>query len=195
MNSPAKFRVTEDCQLVERAKSGDSTAFGNLVRKYETDVRAFIRQRIKDPATADDLAQEVFLGAMKSIIRFENSSSVRSWLISIARYKLIDHLRSEYRRKTTNNEFEAAFDQALLVKLEKDEGYEPEMLSALGACIRRLQPAARQLVDDYYFEDIPASEIAESRKQKSSTVRMALLRIRKALAKCMRKRLGGGLDP
>ncbi len=160
--------------------------------RYEADVRSFLRQRIRDHATADDLAQEVFLGAMKSIAGFKYDSTVRSWLISIARYKLIDFLRSNKRRKTVQNDVDLILDQAVLSQAENLDQDVTDVLETLNDCLQLLQPRARQLVDEYYFRDMTAQQIAIQNDQKPGTVRMTLLRIRRLLARCIAQRTGRG---
>lgn len=181
--------MIEDIELVERAKSGDAAAFGELVRRYHLDIRSFLRRRINDTATADDLAQDVFLGAMSAIERLQQTGSVRSWLISIARFKLIDFWRTESRRKTTNSNIDIALENESMDE-PSDNRFDGEVLATLKQCMAGLKPNARHLINDYYFGEVAATEIAARLNQKSSTVRMTLLRIRKALAKCIRKRLG-----
>lgn len=181
--------MIDDSELVEKAKAGDCDAFGELVRRYQLEVRAFLRRRIHNFAVADDLAQEVFLGAMKSIENMRKASSVRSWLLSIARFKMIDYLRSEKKRKSNSSEFELALGFESIRQIE-DESVDVEVVDALKGCIEKLRPAAKSVLNQYYFENLGAKEIALDSNQKPSTVRMALLRIRRALGKCIRKRMG-----
>lgn len=54
-----------------------------------------------DPSSADDLSQETYLRAWRSIRRFESRSSVTTWLLSIARRVVMDDLRRAYRRPST----------------------------------------------------------------------------------------------
>lgn len=183
--------MTEDSQLVLLAHSGDVSAFGELVRRYQADVRSFLRRRVNDAATADDLAQEVFIGAMNSIAEFNQQSSVRTWLMSIARFKLIDYLRKKKRESDRLNSLEFQFDLFQLKRLESSDVADDESVSALNQCIAALKPDARSLVRNFYFEDQSANSIAEQLQQKPGAIRMSLLRIRKALAQCIRKRVGG----
>ena len=184
-----KQLVIDDSELVEKAKAGDCDAFGELVRRYQLEVRAFLRRRIHNFSVADDLAQEVFLGAMKSIENMRNAGSVRSWLFSIARFKMIDYLRSEKKRKSNSAELELALELESIRQIE-DGAVDGEVVEVLKDCIEKLRPEAKSVLNQYYFDDLGANEIARSSKQKPSTVRMTLLRIRRALGKCIRKCMG-----
>jgi len=50
--------------------------------------------RVGDPHAAEDLVQETFLSALRAADRFEGKSSVRTWLIAILKYKIVDHFRT-----------------------------------------------------------------------------------------------------
>jgi len=56
--------------------------------------------QVRDPQVAEDLVQDTFLAALKARERFAGQSSERTWLVSILRHKIMDHLRQRYRRPT-----------------------------------------------------------------------------------------------
>ena len=68
-----------------------------------------------------------------------------------------------------------------------------EVREALQQCIAALPSRSQQLLNAFYFDSQSAESIAVARSQKSSSIRMALLRIRQALAHCIRERTGSEL--
>lgn len=80
------------------ARAGDAAAQAALVRATQSDVWRFTAALV-DPASADDLTQETFLRAFKALPAFEGRSSVRTWLLGIARRTCADHLRAVVRRR------------------------------------------------------------------------------------------------
>lgn len=82
----------------ELARSGDRAAFAALVRATQTEVWRFTAALV-DPGAADDLTQETYLRAFKALPAFEGRSTVRTWLLGIARRTCADHLRSVVRRR------------------------------------------------------------------------------------------------
>ncbi len=186
--------MIEDSEIVEQARSGDANAFAELVRRYQLDVRAFLRRRLNDVSLADDLAQEVFLGAIKSISGFRKDSSVRGWLLSIARYKLVDHIRAESRKRNAQTQLEEDLLAESVRRLDHEQEIDEGVLQSLKDCMSRLQPNARRLLQDFYFDRIEATAIAKQNNQKPSAVRMNLLRIRRALGKCIRKTMGESFE-
>lgn len=71
-------------------------------------------QRVQDQTTAEDLVQETFLAAIQARDSFRRQSSVRTWLISILRHKILDRLRKECRGgqpDTSDDVIDRCFDQ------------------------------------------------------------------------------------
>ena len=59
----AEFEASDEVVLLRQAASGSREAFARLVRMHQAAVRWFLLRGLRDPAAADDLAQEVFLAA------------------------------------------------------------------------------------------------------------------------------------
>jgi RNA polymerase sigma-70 factor (ECF subfamily) len=85
-------------RLALAARDGDLLALDNFIRTLHRDVRRYVGHLSADPQAADDLTQETFLRALKSLHRFEGRSSARIWLLSIARRTVADDLRRRAAR-------------------------------------------------------------------------------------------------
>ena len=83
-----------DLDLVRRAQSGDSDAFGELVERNRRAVFRAALAAVGSAAEADDVAQEAFVTAYKKLSSFRGDAAFRTWLLSITWRKAID------RRKT-----------------------------------------------------------------------------------------------
>ena len=81
--------------LIERTQGGDPEAFGPLVVKYHNRLYTHIYGRVKDAKTAEDLTQETWLKAFRSIKSFRGDSAFYSWLYRIAENVCIDHFRRQ----------------------------------------------------------------------------------------------------
>jgi RNA polymerase sigma-70 factor (ECF subfamily) len=76
--------------------SGQTAAFGELVRRHQSPVRGFLRRLTHgDHAWADDLAQETFIQAFRSLGQFRGGSRFQTWLLGIA----YNHFRNGRRRQ------------------------------------------------------------------------------------------------
>lgn len=195
MPKPAETLRMDDTELVALAKQGCSQAFTELVRKYHLGLRAYLVRRIGNLSVADDVAQEVFLAAVHQLSSFDENRSFRAWLFTVARNKAVDYLRTVSRERTNESEIENLLAQENVSRSQTCDSTSSEMLiETLAQCLEKLKPKSRSLVESIYFQNITAEEIARSSNQKGSSIRMSLLRIRKALAKCIRRQLGSEIE-
>jgi RNA polymerase sigma-70 factor (TIGR02960 family) len=88
--------VTAD--LMNRAKSGDGEAFGELVDRYRRELQVHCYRILGSAADAEDVLQETLLAAWQSFDKFEERASVRTWLYRIATNRSLNTLRSASRR-------------------------------------------------------------------------------------------------
>jgi RNA polymerase sigma-70 factor (ECF subfamily) len=88
-----------DTALVYRAQSGDRAAFEELVRRTSRLVFARLYLDTGNADRTEDLLQETYLLACRSLRKLNDPAGFRSWLLSIAHNVLIDSLRKETRRK------------------------------------------------------------------------------------------------
>jgi RNA polymerase sigma-70 factor (ECF subfamily) len=87
-----------DDELVAASLNGDKLAFAELVRRYETRIRSFCQQMLRNRALAEDVAQDTFLKAYDKLASFRNDSSFSTWLYRIASNRCIDECRKQKRR-------------------------------------------------------------------------------------------------
>jgi RNA polymerase sigma-70 factor (ECF subfamily) len=72
-----------DQELVDRLRSGDETAFAELVRRYHRLMLRVARGYVRTDAVAEEVVQEAWLAVVRGIERFEGRSSFKTWLLRI----------------------------------------------------------------------------------------------------------------
>ena len=87
-----------DARLVEDARLGDQKAFGELVQRYERRLIRVILRFVRDPDSAEDLAQESFLRVYERLDQYDASRRFGPWLFRIGVNLTLDHLRRRKRR-------------------------------------------------------------------------------------------------
>jgi len=87
-----------DRLLIHRIREGDSSAWNDLISRYEGRLLAFVESRIGRRAVSEDIVQEAFIGFLNSLPNFDGRRPLESYLFSICAYKLTDHMRREGRR-------------------------------------------------------------------------------------------------
>src|ERR1700676_459972 len=73
-----------DLSLVRRVQSGDKGAFDALVRKYQHKLVKLVMRYVRNPAEAEDIAQEAFIKAYRALPQFRGDSAFYTWLYRIA---------------------------------------------------------------------------------------------------------------
>ena len=94
----AKKDKDSDLALVRRVKKGEYSAFDLLVLKYQSRVIAISTKYVKDIQLAEDIAQESFFKAYKSIDSFREESAFYTWLYRITANTAINYLSSKKRK-------------------------------------------------------------------------------------------------
>lgn len=102
-DAPAECHVMDELtSLLHRAADGDDLALARLVSATQHDVWRLCAWLV-DRQSADDLAQEVYLRALRSAHRFRGDASARTWLSTIARRVAADEIRVRQRRRRAEN--------------------------------------------------------------------------------------------
>lgn len=96
---PSSFGWDAAGRLAEAAAAGDQQALAGLIRATQADVWRYVAS-LAGVRDADDLTQDTYLRAIGALPRFEGRSSVRTWLLVIARRVVVDHHRRRSARPT-----------------------------------------------------------------------------------------------
>src|SRR6187399_1700976 len=83
---------TEITLLVDRAKVGDREAYGELVTRFQSSVYAMALARVRDPLEAQELAQDVFVHAMRKLPQLRDPRCFAGWLRRITARMAINRL-------------------------------------------------------------------------------------------------------
>jgi RNA polymerase sigma-70 factor (ECF subfamily) len=149
-----------DLDLVALAVAGDRAAFGELVRRHGSAIRALLRRMGAAPDMADDLAQDAFLAAFEQIAEFRGDGTFHAWVKRIAARAYVRRWRKTAREALTATAPESsapAPDHAGAMDLE----------SALAA----LSPAERMCVSLCYGAGLSHAEAAAALNTPLGTVK------------------------
>lgn len=87
-----------DKLLIQEIRSGADDAWMRFVDRFGGRLQAFVRKKIRDSATVEDIVQETFIGFINSLPNFDESRPIDSFLFTICRYRIIDHFKKTGRR-------------------------------------------------------------------------------------------------
>lgn len=168
----------ENTQLVDKAKQGDQNAYGQLYLHFLPRIYRFVFHLVWDEHLAEDITQEAFLKAWRSLDRFSaKKGTFQAYLYMIARNTVIDHQR---KRKPFN--FGMDFVEMFSSNEDLEENYSrSEEARELKAVLDDLPQLSKQLIILRYFEELSFSAIAQIVKKKEGAVRVRVHRILETL--------------
>lgn len=185
---------TSDAELVARAMAGSEAAYGEIVRRYERPLFSLILRLVRDPSQAEDLAQDVFVKAIRALASYDPSRKFSSWLFKIAHNTTIDHLR---RRGLDTEPLEVPGDDEAgelgVIRSLADtsiagpaaELERRELGGALDRAVGALRPEYREVMLLRFRENLAYEEIAEITGLPLGTVKTHIHRARKEMAEVL----------
>jgi RNA polymerase sigma-70 factor (ECF subfamily) len=173
----ARATRSDDLLLVEQLRRGDAEAGRRFVRAYYQDVYRYLLYLTGHTETAEDLTQETFVQAWRSLHTLGDRAHLRTWLHRIAHREFLQALRSHRR----------VLAQGMMVSLEEvadlSEPRAAELTKAaeLRVMIGRLPTEEREMVVLHYLEGYNSEEIADIMGVPAGTVRYRLYEARARL--------------
>ena len=169
--------------LVWRLRRGDRDGCRELIRIHHAAIYAYLRRLGADASCAEDLTQETYMRAWRSIESLRQAASLRSWLLTIARNEFFQRMRTG-RIETVG--LEQAADGASGDPRADDVVALSERDGAVRDAVRRLEPDLKEAIALHYFQDLSFREVAAVLDVPSGTAKS---RVHHAL-KCLRALLG-----
>lgn len=148
---------------------------------------AYIQSIVRDPHLAEDIFQEVSIISVNKREMIQDEIHFRAWVRRTARLEAMNALRRE--KKAPEPLCEGVLDLLDSHWDNHDDDWAAARVEALRGCVQKLTPRAQRLVQLRYGEGISSQRLAETRGVAANTVYVALARIHRALAECIRRRL------
>src|SRR5438105_3247457 len=186
-----------DLSLVRRVQHGDKGAFDALVLKYQHKLVKLVMRYVRNPAEAEDIAQEAFIKAYRALPQFRGDSAFYTWLyriaINTAKNAVVSRDRSpiEYELDRSNEE---SYDmQSRMKDAETPEGLvlTDEIRSTVNAAIDALPEDLRTAIVLRELEGLSYEEIAAAMACPVGTVRSRIFRAREAIGRRLRSVAAG----
>ncbi|MBP9686893.1 MAG: sigma-70 family RNA polymerase sigma factor [Candidatus Doudnabacteria bacterium] len=160
------------------AQKGDTDALGQIYDEYFERIFRFIYFRTSHTETAEDLTEEVFIKAFRSLSRMDGGAEkLQAWLFQIARNAVIDHYRS---KKPTTDIAEVEQELSYTSSIVDELSLETEQKALLGA-VDKLPFDQAQVIRLRFLEELDISEIAVQLNRSEGNIRIIQFRALKRL--------------
>ncbi len=181
--------MKEEQVLVQRMQQGDMLAFRELVERYKKNIYYLSYDLTGNHHDAEDLSQEVFIKAFRSMSNFRGDAKLSSWLYRIT----VNTAISQKRKKSVSNmQLQENFEETVNKSEQNNKEFSrnPEKWAEAGlirdhleSAIQKLTPRERSIFVLRHYNDLPQKEIAEILKINLGTVKSMLFRAIKKLQK------------
>jgi len=173
-----------ECELIERARHGDTASYGELVRRYQSIAFRVAYLVTGDAAEAEDVTQEAFVRAYRSLDSFRSGSPFRPWLLKIVTNEALTRMRSVRRRLHLERRVFDAESPGRTVASPEAELLARERFAELEVALAEMKDMDRIVLTYHYVLDMPIDEMAAVLDCTESTVRT---RISRALSRLRTK--------
>lgn len=174
-----------DGALLARMVRGDTSAHRSFFDRHHAGVTSFLRLRLRDPGLCDEITSDVFFDVWRGASSYRGEAPVSSWLLGIARLKLL----SAHRARGSRNALIPTAPEVI----ERTAGEDPEASLAAREELRRLlrllsllPERQRDVVTLAFLEQHSYEEIAQLLGISEATVKMRVHRARARLRDLMR---------
>jgi RNA polymerase sigma-70 factor, ECF subfamily len=177
--------VSEEMQLVRRAKRGDDSAFEELVRRYDRNVFRIAQHITQNREDAEDVVQEAFLKAYGNLAKFQEQSKFYTWLVRIAVNEALMKLRRRKPERTVSLDEDVKTEDDSLPREVADWSPNPEQMynqeelrDILTRTIQGLPAGFRTVFVLRDVEGLSTEETAQALELSVPAVKSRLLRAR-----------------
>jgi len=175
--------TTSDVQLMLDVKAGDEASFDLLLRRYRTPLVNFLYRMVRDSATAEDLAQEVFLRVYRARKQYSPSAKFTTWLFRIATNLALNSIRDNRHRRMESS-LDAPLDEEESAPRELPSGdmridehmMERDRCDFIRRAISALPEKQRVAVLLHKYEEMDYGEIARILECSESALKSLLFR-------------------
>jgi RNA polymerase sigma-70 factor, ECF subfamily len=183
----------EVTELVLRAQAGDRAAYGELAERFQPTVYAVALARLRNPAEAQELAQEVFLHGMKKLAQLRDPQCFAGWLRQITVRMAINRLT---RRGPLHRADAEVLDHAEAAGAGPlDQLVQSEQAAALYRGLDRLKPVDRATLLAFYIRGRSLKQMSREFETPVGTIKRRLHVARNRLKKQLERAATAGGEP
>ncbi|MDD2604219.1 MAG: sigma-70 family RNA polymerase sigma factor [Desulfobacterales bacterium] len=188
--------VTADRRDADRVLAGDVNAFANLLRRYQAQVIGIVRRHVP-PDRVEEIAQDVFVRAYRSLGNFREGDRFRQWLSAIAVRTCYDYWRRRYRRREVAVSQLSEAHRAWLERVGAADaeqawqalGNRAEARQVLDWALAQLSAEDRMVIELVHLEEQSVQEAARLLGWSVANVKVRAFRARRKMHKMIKERL------
>jgi RNA polymerase sigma-70 factor (ECF subfamily) len=185
----------EVLRLLGRVEQADEAAFKELYRAFSRRLYAYVLRQLSDPAQAEEIVADTLYEVWRHPAKFRGDSQFSTWLIGIARNKVL----MAFRSRKPDEKHEDIDDLSEVIAGEDVSAFEmlaqQQRHQGVRDCMSKLSDEHRECIHLVFYEGMALAEVAEVQACPENTVKTRLFHARQKLKNCLKlllQREGGG---
>lgn len=191
MSSISLIREQEDQEhtaLLNAIIKGNDDAMNMLYRKFSRKIYAFAMRRLSAPDLAEEIVVETMYEVWKNAKKFAGRSKVSTWVLGIARYKVLDKMR-----KRGIQQMREVDDEVAEMEDENPSAFaqiaEKQQSQHVADCLDTLPDDQRECMHYVFYEELSLVDIAEIQQCPANTIKTRMFHARKKMKDCIEKQI------
>ncbi|MEQ6124711.1 sigma-70 family RNA polymerase sigma factor [Pseudotenacibaculum sp. MALMAid0570] len=181
--------INNDQHYINKVLGGDTNSFAFLVEKYKDMVFTLALKINKSREEAEEVSQDTFIKAFKSLKNFKGDSKFSTWVYKIAYNNCMDRIKKNSRRYHTD-----AIDEVVENRIRATEDTmqsieRKERAELMNDCLYELPEDERSIIWMFYYKELSLKEIIDVTSLSEANLKVKLHRARKKLLAIVQNRV------
>lgn len=171
-------------ELVEKILDGEWKNFAILVEKYQSKVYSYVYYLMNNREDAEEVVQDTFVKAYRSLHQFRGEASFSTWLIRIAHHNCLTRFRKKIPENVSLDELDHVCDKRSDPSDNLDLGDRKRILEF---ALKGLKPEERSVITLFYYNELSVQEITKVTDLSVSNIKVMLHRSRGKLLQILKE--------
>jgi RNA polymerase sigma factor (sigma-70 family) len=176
-----------DIQYIEQVLAGKTNAFSYIVDRHKDKAYNLAYRICGNHEEAEEIAQDSFLKAYRSLNGFKMKSSFATWLYRIVYNTAISHVRIKKKGVLSLEDFPADATDFIGNNTSEEEAENEYRSSLVNFALQKITEEERGLISFYYYEDLSTEEISDVTGISKSNIKVKLFRARQKMLEIIEK--------
>jgi len=176
----------EEYKLISQIIKKDERALLNFYKQYSVIIFQYICRQIKDKSIAEEITQDVFLDFIEDIRDFRGESSIKTFIFTIARNKIVDHIRKKKIKKILFSAIPSFIVERLATVIIDDKIEKKELAQKISNVFSKLPNDYSLVLRLKYLEEEKVGSIAKKLALSFKATESLLFRARRAFVKAFK---------
>lgn len=170
---PTSRNLHPDSALLADLKLGLPQAVTKWYERYQPLLTVYVQHQVSNTNDVEELVRETFLNCLRHLPLFQGKSSIKTWMISIARHEIADYYRKRYAKKVVKA---LPFSELLLDEPVRDMHQTSQVVKVV---LKKLKKEYRELLLLKYVDNLSVQAIAQLLHRSIKSIESDLFRARR----------------